>query len=106
MSDGKRVSTRLVVAVGLFVALVLAGFVSYYASSDPDGLNRVAQDKGFSTTEKDHGTADGPLAGYETKGVDDSRLSGGLAGVVGSLVVLVLAGGVVLLVRRRHTADA
>jgi cobalt/nickel transport system permease protein/cobalt/nickel transport protein len=97
----RRVSTRTVVLVGLFVALVMAGFVSYYASSDPDGLNRVAQDKGLSGSEKDHAAEDGPLAGYETKGVDDGRVSGGLAGVVGAVVVLGATGGIAYAVRRR-----
>ncbi len=99
-----KVSTKTVLVVGLFVALLLAGFLSFYASSEPDGLNKVAQDKGFASAEKDHGTADGPLAGYETKGVGDGRLSGGLAGVVGCVVVLGLAGGVTYAVRRRSPA--
>jgi cobalt/nickel transport protein len=100
-----KVTTRVLVVAGIVVALLIAGVGSYYASGDPDGLTKVSQDQGFATSEKDHGAADGPLAGYETGGVDDARLSGGMAGVVGSLVVLVLAGGTVLLVRRRHTAD-
>lgn len=99
----RRVSTRAVVVAGLLVALLLAGVVSYYASSSPDGLNRVAQDEGFSSAEKEHSAADGPFAGYATKGVDNGRLSTGLAGVVGSLVVLTLAGGTALAVRRRGT---
>ena len=96
----------MLVVAGIVVALLIAGVASFYASSDPDGLTKVAEDKGFAQAEKEHGTADGPLAGYETKGVDDARLSGGMAGVVGSLVVLLMAGGVVLLVRRRRPADA
>ena len=101
-----KLSTRMLVVAGIVVALLIAGVASYYASSDPDGLTKVAEEKGISKAEKEHGTADGPLAGYETKGVDDARLSGGMAGVVGSLVVLLVAGGVVLLVRRRRPADA
>jgi cobalt/nickel transport protein len=97
----RRPSTRIVMLVGVLVALVLAGVVSFYASSSPDGLNRVAGDQGFSRTEKEHGVADGPLAGYEAKGVGDARLSGGVAGVVGSLTVLLLTGGLALAVRRR-----
>ena len=100
----RRISTRALVVTGLLVALVLAGVVSYYASSSPDGLNRVAADKGFSSTEKKHAGEDSPLAGYSTKGVSDQRLSGGVAGVVGCLVVLVLAGGLALVVRRRGSA--
>ena len=99
----RRLSTRVVVVSGLLVALLLAGVVSYYASSSPDGLNKVAQDQGFATSETRHRSADSPLAGYETRGVDNGRLSGGLAGVAGALVVLVLAGGLVLVVRRRHS---
>ena len=100
-----RVSTRLLVTVGLVVALLVAGVGSYYASSAPDGLTKVSQDQRFAGAEEDHGTADGPLADYQTRGVENARLSGGAAGVVGSLVVLLLAGGVVLLVRRRRAAD-
>ena len=74
------------------------------ASDDPDGLAKVSQDAGFADAEKEHDAADGPLADYETKGVDDPRLSGGVAGIAGSLVVLLLAGGLVLLVRRRRDA--
>ena len=59
-----------------------------------------------SPTPQDQHASDGsPLAGYGTKGVDDGRLSGGLAGVVGCVVVLALAGGdSSLAVRRRRTA--
>jgi hypothetical protein len=101
----KNVSTKwVVVGVGL-AALLLAGIVSYYASSSPDGLTKVSEDKGFANTEKEHGAADSPLAGYATKDVDNERLSGGLAGVIGVVVVLVLASGVVYVVRRRKATD-
>jgi cobalt/nickel transport protein len=102
-----RLSTRVVLAGLLLVALVLAGVVSFYASGSPDGLERVAEDTGFIDTASEHAAADGPLADYRTTGIDDSRLSGGVAGVTGSLVVLVLAGGLVIAVRRRtpETAD-
>ena len=100
-----RMSTRTFVIVGLLVALLLAGVVSFYASSRPDGLERVAADHGMTQAEQQHAAKNGPFADYQTKGVDNGRLSGGLAGVVGSLVVLTLAGGLVLVVRRRRTPD-
>jgi cobalt/nickel transport system permease protein/cobalt/nickel transport protein len=96
--------TRALVLTGLLVALLLAGVVSHYASSRPDGLNRVAQDKGFAATQREHASHDGLFAGYGTKGVDDARLSGGLAGVAGCVVVLTLVGGLTLVVRRRGGA--
>jgi cobalt/nickel transport protein len=100
---GTRVSTRVVALGILLVALVLAGVVSFYAASTPDGLNRVAQDQGFSDTETAHRSADGPFSGYSTADVDDARLSSGLAGVVGVVVVLVLTSGVTVALRRRRT---
>jgi hypothetical protein len=95
------VSRRALVLVGLLVALVLAGGASYWASSAPDGLNKVAIEQGFDKGAKDHQLDDSPLAGYETSGVGDSRLSGGLAGVVGVGVTFLLVGGLVWGVRRR-----
>jgi hypothetical protein len=100
-----KVSTRAVVVTGLLVALLLAGVVSFYASRSPDGLNRVAEDKGFADTRTQHASDGSPLAGYGTKGVDNPRLSGGLAGVVGCVVVLALAGGLTYVVRRRGAGD-
>lgn len=78
-----RKTLTLFVVGGLIVVLGLAFFASPYASSSPDGLNRVAIDKGFADTEEEHAVADGPLAGYGVKGVDNEKVSTGLAGVIG-----------------------
>lgn len=94
-------SRRTFWVAALLVTLLLAGVGSYYASSHPDGLEYVAERAGFADKAADHRAADGPLADYRTKGVDNDRLSGGVAGVAGSLVVLALAGGLFWLVRRR-----
>lgn len=99
----RRVSTRALVLAGLLVALILAGFVSHYASSHPDGLEFVATEKGFINTADDHrSSAESPMADYATKGVDNEWLSGAIAGITGTVLVLVIAGGVALLVRRRR----
>ena len=87
----------------LLVALVLAGVASHYASSAPDGLNKVAADERFNQAEQRHDLEDSPLAGYSTRGVDNERLSGGVAGVIGVGVTLVVAGGGALLLRRRSS---
>ena len=94
--------TRVVVLVGLVVALALAGIVSYYASGAPDGLNKVAIDEGFAEGEKGHALDDSPLAGYSLKGVGGERLSGGLAGVAGVGLTFVIGGGIALALRRRR----
>ena len=42
------------------------------------------------------------MADYRAKGVDDDRVAGGVAGIAGAVVVLVLAGGLAYVVRRRE----
>ncbi|MEZ5143726.1 MAG: PDGLE domain-containing protein [Acidimicrobiales bacterium] len=93
------------VAVGLLVALVLAFAVSRFASSEPDGLEKVAADQGIDTGATDHALADGPFADYSTKGVDDPGQGKGIAGVVGVVVTFAIAGGVAFVVTRRTPAD-
>lgn len=88
---------------GLVAALVLAGGISFYASSSPDGLEWVAEELGFAETAADHALGDGPLADYQAAGVEDGRISGGLAGVAGTAVVLAVASGLVWAVRRPRT---
>ncbi|MFF9060026.1 energy-coupling factor ABC transporter permease [Streptomyces sp. NPDC014882] len=101
-----RVSRRTLWATGLVTSLVLAGFVSFYASADPDGLEKVAADKGIDRKTEEHAAADSPLADYGVEDVDDSRLSGGLAGVIGVGVTVVAGSTVFWAVRRRRGADA
>lgn len=98
---------RRFLAIGLLVALLIAGFGSFYASRHPDGLNFVAEKTGFISHEKTSPTAEGPFGGYETKGVSDPRLSRGLAGVAGCLLVLVIGGTLFRVLRRPedHESD-
>lgn len=95
---------RTFFAAALLLALVLAGVVSSFASSSPDGLEKVAEDKGFIDTAQDHDLAGSPLADYGVAGVDNDRLSGGLAGIIGVGATLAVGGGVFLVLRRRATA--
>ena len=93
---------RAFLALGLLVCLLVAGVASYYASSHPDGLEYVAEQTGFLDSAEDSATADSPLADYSTEGVEDDRLSGGLAGVIGVVVMLLLSSGLFWALRRRH----
>ncbi|WP_131742494.1 PDGLE domain-containing protein [Actinomadura roseirufa] len=98
-------TTKRFFAGFLLVSLVLAGIVSYYASGSPDGLEKVAADKGIDAKEKDHSLKDSPFGDYGVKGVGDGRLSGGLAGVIGVGAVLAVGGGLFWAVRRRDPAQ-
>ncbi|MFJ3274763.1 energy-coupling factor ABC transporter permease [Streptomyces sp. NPDC086776] len=99
-------STRKVWATGLVTALVLAGFVSFYASASPDGLEKVAADQGIDEKTEPHVSKDSPLADYGVRDVSDARISGGLAGVIGVGATVVVGSGVFWAVRRRRTPSA
>ena len=86
---------------GFVASLFLAGVVSFYASSNPDGLEKVAEDIGFIETAEDHTYAEGALADYGVKGVENPRLSTGLAGVIGVVATGVVSTGIFMLVRRK-----
>ncbi|MET7319107.1 energy-coupling factor ABC transporter permease [Streptomyces sp. NPDC005549] len=99
-------SHRKVWITGLVASLVLAGFVSFYASANPDGLEKVASDKGIDKKAEEHAAADSPLADYGVKDITDARVSGGLAGVIGVGVTVVAGSAVFWTVRRRRGDDA
>jgi cobalt/nickel transport protein len=86
---------------GFIASLFLAGIVSFYASSNPDGLEKVASDIGFIDSAKDHTTSDGVLADYGVKGVDNARLSTGAAGVIGVIATGAVSTGLFFLIRRK-----
>jgi len=88
------------VVTGLAVSLVLAGGVSYYASSQPDGLEKVAGDIGFLDSAKESAVEEGPLAGYGVAGVENERISGGLAGVIGVASTAAVSFGLFYALRR------
>ncbi len=96
-----RVGVRRFVVVGLAVVVVLAGIMSYYASASPDGLEKVAADQGMDAAAIDSATAGSPFAEYSVTAIDDQRLSGGVAGIVGVGLTFAVAGGVVLMMRRQ-----
>lgn len=77
---------------GFLISLFLAGVISFYASSSPDGLEKVAEDIGFIESAQEHSNADGVLADYGVKGIENDRASVGLAGVIGVIGTALIAG--------------
>ena len=109
----QRSLTGFFIAFGV-IALLIAGLLSYLASGNPDGLDSATLN-GCEVTEvegteqlsgqciaqnaRDHDLAGSPLADY-TLGGDDGLV--GIAGVIGVLVTLALAGGLFWLARPRQ----
>jgi len=104
----KQKPLTLFVVLGLAVALIFAFFVSPLASSEPDGLERVAMDQGFDDQALQHAVAGGPLADYAVAGVHNSWLATGLSGVIGVALCFLIAAAALLAIRvnrSRRTAD-
>ncbi len=79
----------------LIIALIMAALLSPYASPDPDGLERVAEDKGFIEKGEGHDVFTAPMPDYEVPGLDDA-IKGPVAGIIGTLVMFglgILLGG-------------
>ncbi|MFM7623645.1 MAG: PDGLE domain-containing protein [Actinomycetota bacterium] len=83
-------------------SILVAGVLSFYASSSPDGLEKVAEDKGFLENAKNSATANSPLSDYGVSGISHERLSVGLAGIIGVLVTALIAFGMFYLVKRMN----
>ena len=86
--------------VALFVCLILV-LLSPLASSSPDGLERVAEDKGFLDS-----ASSSPfqrIADYVFPGIENEAIATILAGVIGTLLLFGIAYGVAwLLVTARQ----
>ena len=93
---------RLFTILALSVAVGLAAGVSPYASSSPDGLERVAADQGF--LERGKVQESSVLSDYAVPGVADERLATGLAGFAGTLLVFGTGFAIVVAARRRVPA--
>jgi len=95
---------RLFVILALAVAIGLGTAISPFASSSPDGLEKVATDKAFIEDGRPHSLQDdSPLPDYAFPGVENERVATGLAGFVGTLAVFGLGYGVAMVARRRPT---
>ncbi|WP_013323428.1 PDGLE domain-containing protein [Gloeothece verrucosa] len=100
---------RLFMVSGLGIALIIAMFLSPFASPDPDGLDRVSQDLKF-----DHKAAEdtpakklpfyGLFEEYAVRGVPKT-VATPLAGLIGTLATFGIAWGVGKLLVRRSTLD-
>ena len=98
-------SNRKFIFVGLLISALLAGGASFYASSNTDGVEKVATDIGFIDTAKDHANSDTALADYGVKGVENERLSVGVAGLIGVVATGAISGGLFLLLRRKKPTN-
>jgi hypothetical protein len=87
--------------VALLISIAVA-LLSPLASGSPDGLERVAEDKGFL---KEGSEAPYEIvADYVFPGIENEALATILAGIIGTLLIFGVVYGLAWLVRRRREA--
>jgi cobalt/nickel transport protein len=90
------------IMVGLLLAAVVALFLSPFASSWPDGLERVAEDKGFlEKAEETEPVLTSPIPDYVFPGLKSEKAATAIAGIVGTLLMFGLGYGVARVLKRR-----
>ncbi len=95
------------VLAGLLVSVLLAAFVSPFASQAPDGLEKFAKDHGFAEKGEGRAAWQHPLMpDYKVAGVESEPVGTALAGIAGTLLVFGIAFGAAKLLSRRRAADA
>lgn len=70
----------------LIVALLVAACLSPFASSFPDGLEWVAENKGFLHLGEGREVITSPIPDYAFPGISSEALATAIAGVVGTLL--------------------
>jgi len=84
---------------GLIAAIFLAVILSPFASPWPDGLEKVAEDKGFLEKGQVEPAILSPIPDYAWPGLKNEKLATGAAGIFGTLIVFGLGYGLAALVR-------
>lgn len=87
--------------IGLGISLFLALFLSPFSSSSPDGLEKVAEMKGF----KEKGETwrfwkHAPLPDYALRWIKNEKVSTAFSGLLGTLAIFLIALGIGKLLRR------
>ncbi len=120
--DARKKGIYMFVLAGFAVAVALAILVSPWASSSPDGLEKVAEDKGFLEKAEETEPAwdkapipDYAMPGLTRKAVDEetgeeveepTKLATALAGLVGTVAVFLVAWGLALVLKKKEPGEA
>lgn len=88
------------VLFGLIVAVFLAAILSLFACPWPDGLEKVAEDKGFLEKTRSEPVFSAPVPDYAWRGLKNEKLATSFAGIFGTLLVFASGYGLAALIRR------
>jgi cobalt/nickel transport protein len=90
------------VYIGLGFSLLVALLLSPFASTSPDGLEKVAETKGF--LEKGKGWTfwrHAPFSDYSLPWIENEKVSTALSGLIGTLAIFFIAIGIGKAIKKR-----
>ena len=95
------------ILAALIASFMLAIFLSPFASSSPDGLEKVAEDKGFlSEAEGAEVWESSPIPDYAMPGLGEGAAATGAAGLVGTAITFAFGYGLAKLLEKKETIKA
>ena len=90
--------------IGLGASLLLALFLSPFASSSPDGLEKVAETKGFSEKGEEWTSWKyAPFSDYSIPWIKNEKVSTAFSGLIGTLAIFFIAIGIGKVTKRTTT---
>jgi cobalt/nickel transport system permease protein len=98
-------SNKKLLIVGLIVSIVIASILSFYASSQPDGLEKVTADQSLDVNAVDSANSDSALADYGVAGVENERASAFLGGLIGVAITGLAGAGLYFWLREPKSAQ-
>ncbi len=120
--EARRKGIYMFILAGFLVSAALALLVSPWASSAPDGLEKVAEDKGFieKAEETDPAWKKAPIPDYAMPGLtkkvmdegtgemeeEPTRLATALAGLIGTVAIFLIAWGLALVLKKKKPEEA
>jgi hypothetical protein len=102
-TDQKQIGGRVVWIAGLLIAIALA-VASPLASANPDGLEFIAEEQGF--IDQAQANPYDIVPDYVMLGIADESTATIAAGIVGVIIVFLVAVGVAYLRRNRSVSSA
>jgi cobalt/nickel transport protein len=120
--EARKKGIYVFILAGLLVSVALALLVSPWASSAPDGLEKVAEDKGFieKAEETDPAWESAPIPDYAVPGLtreavdeetgevveEPTKLATALAGFIGTVAIFLIAWGLALVLKKKTSEKA
>lgn len=96
---------KKIIIIGILISVTLAFFFSPYASKSPDGLEKVAEDKGFLHKGEGKEVFTSPIPDYTIPKIKNERLSTSVAGLIGTLITFSFAYGIGYYLKKKNKKE-